>query len=78
MAGSEDWKKNADTHKTPGHNPGGRRNLPYNPYAMALAGLAVVGGLWYFYNKKTHEARHRDLARVPAGVSDPEDTRHRK
>ncbi|KAG8375428.1 hypothetical protein BUALT_Bualt10G0099000 [Buddleja alternifolia] len=39
-----------------------RRSLPYSPYTMALAGLAMVGagGLWYFtiYNKKKPEATH--------------------
>ncbi|KAL6544258.1 hypothetical protein OROGR_010755 [Orobanche gracilis] len=42
--------------KTPGsNNPAGgfkRRNLPYSPYMMAAAGLAAVGGMWYFYNQR--------------------------
>lgn len=36
-----------------GMNP--RRNFPYNPYAMAAAGVAVVGGLWYMYNRNKHD-----------------------
>ncbi|KAL8499357.1 hypothetical protein ACS0TY_022367 [Phlomoides rotata] len=53
---------NTDAHKTMGGdgvNP--RRSMPYNPYAMAVAaGIAVVGGVWYMYNRnKKAEARHR-------------------
>lgn len=44
-----------------GVNP--RRNLPYNPYAMAAAGVAVVGGLWYMYNRnKSDDVRRRNGA----------------
>lgn len=100
MAGNEDWRKNADTHKIspeevkragveaskrpPGHNPGGilhqRRSLPYGLFTITLAGAAIVGGLWYFtlYAKKKPEASAIDVARVSAGVADPEDTRPRK
>ncbi|KAL3645868.1 hypothetical protein CASFOL_011048 [Castilleja foliolosa] len=49
----------ADMNKAPGtNNPTGaasgfqRRNFPYSPYTMALAGLAAVGGAWYFYNRR--------------------------
>ncbi|KAL3633427.1 hypothetical protein CASFOL_022189 [Castilleja foliolosa] len=56
----------ADMHKT--NNPTGaasgfqRRNMPYSPYAMAAAGLAAVGGMWYFYNRRKadHQARPQD------------------
>ncbi|XP_051151373.1 uncharacterized protein LOC127265566 [Andrographis paniculata] len=70
--------------RPPGHNPGEilhqRRNLPYNLYTMTLAGVAIVGGLWYFtlYTKKKPEATAGDVARVSAGVADPQDTKPRK
>lgn len=59
MAGvNEDWKKTADAHKTAGAGGGIRRSMPYNPYAMAAAGLAVVGGgLWYYYGQRRPEGR---------------------
>ncbi|KAL6530764.1 hypothetical protein OROGR_014624 [Orobanche gracilis] len=53
--------------KTPGsNNPAGgfqRRNLPYSPYMMAAAGLASIGGIWYFYyqRKADQDARHRNV-----------------
>ncbi|KAG6433214.1 hypothetical protein SASPL_104822 [Salvia splendens] len=36
-----------------------RRNLPYNPYAMAAVGVAVVGGIWYMYRNKSNVTRGR-------------------
>ncbi|PIN00245.1 hypothetical protein CDL12_27253 [Handroanthus impetiginosus] len=59
MAGNE------DAQKTQGQGPRGsplRRNFPYNPYVMAAAGLAVVGGIWYMYNKRSPEDRPRQAA----------------
>ncbi|KAI3468353.1 hypothetical protein Pfo_025016 [Paulownia fortunei] len=70
--------------RPPGHNPGEilhqRRTLPYSLVTMTLAGLGIIGGLWYFtlYTKKKPEASAGDVARVSAGVADPEDTRPRK
>ncbi|EPS62568.1 hypothetical protein M569_12222, partial [Genlisea aurea] len=57
-----------------------RRTLPYNFTTVTLAGLALAGGLWYFtlYLKKKPEATAGDVARVAAGVADPEHTHPRK
>lgn len=61
---------NTDTHKTMGGGGGvnPRRSMPYNPYAMAAAGIAVVGGVWYMYN------RNNKADRVP----ESDDTRRPK
>ncbi|KAL0447527.1 UNVERIFIED_CONTAM: hypothetical protein Slati_1880600 [Sesamum latifolium] len=75
MAGNE-------AHRTAGPNPAGgarqRWSMPYSPYTMAAAGLAVAGGLWYMYGRRKPEARHLDVPRAPAGAADPADTRQRK
>ncbi|CAA0838332.1 3-hydroxyisobutyryl-CoA hydrolase-like protein 2-mitochondrial [Striga hermonthica] len=42
----------ADTHNPTGAGGLRRRNMPYNPYLMAAAGLAAIGGAWYFYNNR--------------------------
>ncbi|KAF3635720.1 hypothetical protein FXO38_24498 [Capsicum annuum] len=55
------------------------RNLPYSPGTMAVGGVVVIGGIWYYmtYMKKKPEADHharvaaRDAAR---GATRPEDT----
>ncbi|XP_073020837.1 uncharacterized protein [Primulina huaijiensis] len=85
MSTEEMKKTGVDASKRPpGHNPGGvlhqRRGLPYSPYVMAAGGVAVVGTIWYFtiYLHKKPEASARDVAKVSAGVAEPEQTRPRK
>ncbi|WOH03778.1 hypothetical protein DCAR_0623178 [Daucus carota subsp. sativus] len=69
--------------RPPGQNPGGvlhqRRNLPYSPYAMAVGGLLIIGGIGYatLYTKKKPEASAGDVAKVAAGVGSVEDTHPR-
>ncbi|KAM7459581.1 hypothetical protein LguiA_036575 [Lonicera macranthoides] len=70
--------------RPPGHNPGGvlhqRRNFPFSPITMALAGLFIVGTTAYvaLYAKKKPEATALDVAKVTTGTARPEDTRPRK
>lgn len=100
MAGDEDWRKMADTHKMkpedvkaagveaskrpPGHHPGGvlhqRSKLPYSYATMAISGFLITAAIGYFtlYVKKKPEATALDVAKVTAGVAEPEDTRPRK
>ncbi|XP_047966797.1 uncharacterized protein LOC125211136 [Salvia hispanica] len=101
MAGNEEWRKNADTHKMSpeevrrsgveaskrppgsGHHPGEvlhqRRSLPFGPMYIILAGSALAASVWYFtlYAKKKPEATAADVAKVAAGVAEPEDTKPR-
>lgn len=92
----EEWRKNADTTKMSPEEvkragvegskrpPGGvlhqRRNFPFSPVTMALAGLLIVGTTAYIalYAKKKPEATAVDVAKVTTGTARPEDTRPRK
>lgn len=70
--------------RPPGHHAGEilhqRRSLPFSPLFVILAGTALAGGVWYFtlYAKKKPEATAGDVAKVAAGVAEPEDTKPRK
>ncbi|KAF8393021.1 hypothetical protein HHK36_021262 [Tetracentron sinense] len=71
----------ADTQK---RSSGGvlhqRRNLPFSPMKMAIGGFLIAATIGYLtlYAKKKPEATARDVAKVSAGVSKPEDTHPRK
>lgn len=54
-----------------------RKNMPYCPVRMAMAGFAFALTLGYFtlYSKKKPEASALDVAKVATGMSSPENTK---
>ncbi|XP_044471004.1 uncharacterized protein LOC123200001 [Mangifera indica] len=72
------------SRRPPGQHPGEvlhqRRNLPFSPTTMAVAGFLIVATLGYLmlYAKKKPEADACDVAKVSANVAWPEDTHPRK
>ncbi|KAI4337239.1 hypothetical protein L6164_015682 [Bauhinia variegata] len=93
MDGEKGWRKMGDTHKMspeevkaagvegskrpPLHQ---RRALPFSYTTMTVAGLLLTAAIGYsvLYVKKKPEATAKDVAKVTAGVADPEETRPRK
>ncbi|XP_014503380.1 uncharacterized protein LOC106763730 [Vigna radiata var. radiata] len=88
----EDRKRKMDREKAqaeaskrpPGHGATEvlhqRKSLPYSYTTMAVTGLAITAAIGYtiLYAKKKPEANARDVAKVSAGVAQPQDTHPRK
>lgn len=85
----ESWRSEEESRcgriqEPPGQHPGEvlhqRRNLPFSPTTMAVAGFLIVATLGYLmlYAKKKPEADACDVAKVSANVARPEDTHPRK